>query len=125
MTFQPVFFEVSAQLIPVLFLALVVEDKVQPGSDDPWWAQVVRTWAVVLLFGAELLSLAVVAGAVNPGPTSGRNVAACMVFGGFLLMSPVLERSIVGGRRLRERAGHASAGVGLLGVVFYTLWRIQ
>lgn len=45
MAFSESFFEVSAQLIPVLFLALVLEEWLRPGARETPGDRVARSWA--------------------------------------------------------------------------------
>src|SRR5665647_1411105 len=60
------FFEVSAQLIPVLFLVTVVEEKLQPDSEETPSERVGRSWLFVSLVIGELLALSVIAGGLSP-----------------------------------------------------------
>jgi hypothetical protein len=113
MNFQPAFFEISAQLIPVLFLAMVVEDKLQPEDDEGAKDRVFRTWVLVLLFWAEAASLAVVAGTIHASRVEGF-VSICMLSAGLLIVLPVVGRAITSGPSHAERLGHASAGLGFL-----------
>jgi len=62
MNFSEPFFEVAAQLIPVLFLAMVVEEQLQPDSDEAPSDRVIRSWLLALLVIGELIALSVVGG---------------------------------------------------------------
>lgn len=66
MVYSGSFFEVSAQLIPVLFLAMVVEEKLQPDSEETPSERVARSWLFVSLLIGELLALSVIAGGLSP-----------------------------------------------------------
>jgi hypothetical protein len=107
MTFHSAFFEISAQLIPVLFLAMVVEDKLQ--QDEAPWERVLRSFALVLLAGSEAACLAVVAGSLAGSVATGRSVAAVMVLAGLIMVSPAIGRELTSERSRTERMWHAGA----------------
>lgn len=111
MTFQPAFFEISAQLIPVLFLAMVVEEKLQPDDDEASYQRVMRTWVVVLLFWAEVICLSVTAGAIRSLSGAGAIVGVCELFAGFLVVIPVIGKAIDAGTSRSMRFGHAIPGL--------------
>jgi heme A synthase len=125
MGFSESFFEVAAQLIPVLFLALVVEEKLQPDTEETAGDRVTRSWLLVLLVVGELISLSVVAGGLRPSKGVGAMVAGAMLLAAFLLTLPVLTRELKDDRSPLERLGHASAGVAVLVAVLGTLVAIQ
>jgi hypothetical protein len=110
-TFQPPFFEISAQLVPVLFLALVVEDKLQPDEDESAFDRVIRTWAIALLVVAGVVCMAVLAGAASPSEPTGRTVSVCLLLAGLLIVKPVLASAFADGQSHWEQAGHAGAGL--------------
>src|SRR3954468_11900091 len=90
------FFEVAAQLIPVLFLAMVVEEKLQPEADETPVDRVTRSWLLALLVIGELIALSVVAGGLAPSQAAGSMVASAMPFAAFLVAVPVANsRTIV------------------------------
>lgn len=125
MNYSVAFFEVSAQLMPVLFLAMVVEDKLQPPADESPSDRVTRSWLFVSLLVGELLALSVVAGGLSPSKGTGSLVASAMLFGGFLIALPVISRELVRDRHPRERLGHALAGVTVIVAIVSTLVAIQ
>ncbi len=117
MKFSEAFFEVAAQVIPVLFLALVVEERFQPDDEETPRERVARSWLLALLVVGEVLALSVVAGALTPSKAVGSMVAGAMLFAGFLLAVPVLSRELQDERTRLERIGHASAGLLVLGAI--------
>ena len=119
------FFEVSAQLIPVLFLAMVVEEKLQPDSEETPSERVGRSWLFVSLVIGELLALSVVAGGLSPSKGVGGLVALSMLLAAFLMALPVISRELKEGRSRRERLGHALAGLAVLVAVLWTIVAIQ
>ena len=125
MSFSQSFFEVSAQLIPVLFLAMVVEERLQPETDETARERVTRSWIVALLFIGEVVSLSVTAGGISPSKSSGSVVAAAMFASGFLLVVPVLSRELRDDRTRLERLGHALAGLVVLVAIVGTLIAVQ
>jgi hypothetical protein len=70
MVYSGSFFGVSAQLIPVLFLAMVVEEKLQPDSEGTPSERVGRSWLFVSLVIGELVALSVIAGGLSPSRVS-------------------------------------------------------
>lgn len=125
MVYSDSFFEVSAQLIPVLFLAMVVEEKLQPDSEETPSERVTRSWLFVLLVIGELLALSVIAGGLAPSRGVGGLVALSMLFAAFLIALPVISRELQEGRSRRERVGHALAGLAVLAAVLSTILAIQ
>ena len=125
MSFSESFFEVAAQLIPVLFLALVVEEQLQPDTEETPGDRVTRSWLLALLVIGELISLSVVAGGLQPSTGAGSIVAGAMLLAAFLLTLPVLTRELRDDRSPFERFGHASAGVAVLVAVLGTLVAMQ
>ncbi|MGZ4586803.1 MAG: hypothetical protein ACXVX9_03240 [Mycobacteriaceae bacterium] len=119
------FFEVSAQLIPVLFLAMVVEEKLQPEGGETPGERVTRSWLFVSLVIGELLALSVVAGGLPSSKAVGGLVAMSMLFAAFLIALPVISRELDERRGWRERLGHASAGLAVLVAVLSTILAIQ
>jgi len=111
MSYSVAFFEVSTQLIPVLFLAMVVEEKLQPDAEKTPGERVTRSWLFVSLVVGELIALAVVAGELTPSKGAGNLVALAMLFAAFLIALPVIGRELQEGRGGRERLGHALAGL--------------
>lgn len=125
MSFSPTFFEVAAQLIPVLFLALVVEEQLQPDTEEAPGDRVTRSWLLTLLVIGELISLSVVAGGLQASKGAGSIVAGAMLLAAFLLTLPVLMRELKEDRSPLERFGHGSAGVAVLAAVVGTLIAMQ
>lgn len=121
MTFNASFFEVSAQIIPVLFLALVLDDKLRPGKRDGARDRVTHSWVLALLVAGEIITLSVVAGGLKPTGNVGQLVGLCMLFPAFLIALPAIAIQIKKKASARERFGHATAGlaviVTILGVV--------
>jgi hypothetical protein len=125
MTFSLNFFEVSAQLIPVLFLAMVVEERLQPEAEETASERVMRSWLLALLLIGEVISLSVVAGGIEPSKSAGSFVGAAMLGAGFLLVVPVLGRELKEERTRSERFGHALSGVVVLIALLGTLIAVQ
>ena len=125
MVYSGSFFEVSAQLIPVLFLAMVVEETLQPDSEETPSERVGRSWLFVSLVIGELLALSVIAGGLSPSKGVGGLVALSMVFAAFLMALPAISRELKEGRSRRERLGHALAGLAVLVAVLWTIVAIQ
>lgn len=125
MVYSGSFFEVSAQLIPVLFLAMVVEERLQPDSQETPSERVTRSWLFVSLVIGELLALSVVAGGLTPSKGVGSLVALSMLCATFLIALPVINRELQEGRSRRERMGHALAGLAVLVAVLSTIGAIQ
>lgn len=119
MTYSQGYFEVAAQLIPVLFLAMVVEDRLRPGEESEG-ARVARSWLLALLVTGEILALAVVAGGISPSPVTGMFVSGAMLLSTFLIALPVIEIEM-NGRSRKERIGHAGAGLLVIGTVFVVI----
>lgn len=105
------FFEVSAQLIPVLFLAMVVEERLQPDNEETVADRVARSWLLALLLVGEMVALAVVAGGIRPSNSAGSVVASALLFAALLVAIPAVERELKRGRSRRERLGHATAAL--------------
>ncbi|MBC9822834.1 hypothetical protein [Terrabacter sp. MAHUQ-38] len=125
MMFSDSFFEVAAQLIPVLFLAMVVEERFQPDAEETARDRVTRSWLLALLVVGEVLALSVVAGGLAPSKGVGSIVASAMLFAAFLLALPVLSRELQDERTHVERLGHALAGLLVLGAIVGTLIAVQ
>jgi hypothetical protein len=104
MVYSGSFFEVSAQLIPVLFLAMVVEEKLQPDSEETPSERVGRSWLFVSLVIGELLALSVIAGGLSPSKGVGGLVALSMLFAAFLMALPALREALFA-------AGHDSSPI--------------
>ena len=111
MTFSDTFFEISAQLIPVLFLALVVQEKLQSDAEEDASDRVARSWAATFLLIGELLALGVVAGGLLPSPWVESVVSGGMLLAAMLISVPVLSREGVPERARWERRAHAAAGI--------------
>lgn len=94
MSFSESFFEVAAQLIPVLFLAMVVEGRFQQEADETPGDRVVRSGLLALIVPGEVIALSVVAGGLNPSKGTGSIVAGAMLLAAFLLTVPVLNREL-------------------------------
>jgi hypothetical protein len=124
MAFSVSYFEVSAQLIPVLFLALVVEERVQPGEPETAGDRVARSWALALMVIGETLALAVVAGGLSPSRANGSTVSCAMLLAAMLIVAPAIEREFQPGRSKRERWAHLLAGLAALGCVLVTILAI-
>lgn len=125
MSFSESFFEVAAQLIPVLFLAMVVEGRFQQEADETPGDRVVRSWLLALLVLGEVIALSVVAGRLNPSRGTGSIVAGAMLLAAFLLTVPALNRELKDDRSHLERLGHACAGLLVLLSIIGTLVAIQ
>jgi hypothetical protein len=125
MSFSQSFFEVTAQLIPVLFLATVVEERLQPDADQTATDRVARSWLMVLFVIGEMISLAVVAGGLTPSKGEGSIVASTLMFSAFLLALPVLEREMQEHRSKLERLAHASAAIVVILAILWTLGAIE
>jgi hypothetical protein len=123
--YSDAYFEISAQLIPVLFLAMVVEEKLQPDSEETPGDRVTRSWLFVSLVLGEMLALSVVAGGLSPSEGAGSLIALSMLFAAFLMALPVISRELQEGRGRRERFGHALAGLAVLVAVLSTIIAIQ
>jgi hypothetical protein len=124
-SFSRSFFEVSAQLIPVLFLAMVVEERLQPDAEEKAIERVMRSWLLTLLVVGEMIALAVVAGGVNPSKASGSVVACTLLFSVFLLAVPILEKELQHDRSRAERVAHAGAGLVVILAVLWIVLSIQ
>lgn len=111
MTFSSSFFEVSAQIIPVLFLALVLEEKLRPTKRDTARDRVTHSWVLALLLAGEIVALSVVAGGLSPSGPVGQFVGLCLLFPAFLIALPAIALQIKKKADTRERVGHASAGL--------------
>ena len=114
MTFNASFFEVSSQIIPVLFLALVLEEKLRPSKRDSARDRVSHSWVLALLVAGEIVALSVVAGGLEPSSGVGRVVALCMLFPAFLIALPAIGLQIKKKATTPERLGHASAGLAII-----------
>lgn len=125
MSFSEPFFEVAAQLIPVLFLAMVVEEQLQPDADEAPSDRVIRSWLLALLVIGEVIALSVVAGGLEPSQGAGTMVAGAMLFSAFLLSLPVLARELNDDRSRLEKLGHACAGMLVVIAVMGTLVAMQ
>jgi hypothetical protein len=125
MTFSESFFEVTAQLIPVLFLAVIVEERLQPASDESAMDRVARSWLLVLLVIGEMLALAVVAGGLSPSRGTGSIVVSTLLLSVFLLALPVIERELTQDRSRPERVAHLGAGLAVILAVFWILLAVQ
>lgn len=120
MTYSESFFEVTAQIIPVLFLALVLESRLQPGKSATAGERVTHSWVLALLVIGEIITLCVVAGGLQPSIGIGRLVAGTMLFPAFLIPLPVIMRA----RKkmsARERWGHATASLAIIVTVLITI----
>lgn len=124
-SFAPEFFAVTAQLIPVLFLAMVVEERLQPEAEESPGDRVLRSWVLTLLVAGEVLSLAVVAGGIDSSKSAGSFVVSSLVGASFLAAVPVVSRELRDERSFGERLGHASAGVTIIGVLVAILVVVQ
>lgn len=78
MAFSEQFFEVTAQLLPVLLIAMAVEEGLR-SDEETVWERVGRSWLVALFVLGELLSLAVVAGGLRPSRSVG-TIVVCGLF---------------------------------------------
>lgn len=125
MAYTESFFEVSSQLIPVLFLAMIVEEKLQSAGDDSPFERVARSWLFTLLVIGEALALAVVAGGLRATKGTGNLVASSLLFATFLMALPAIERELTNERRPLERLGHALAGVTLIGAALWAIVAMQ
>jgi hypothetical protein len=121
MTTSPAFYEISAQLIPVLFLAMVVEEKLQPDAEESPSDRVTRSWLLASLVIGEVLALAVVAGGLTAGPGTTSLIALAMLFAAFLIALPVISRELKDGQSWRERLGHATAGLMVIVVLLLAI----
>ncbi|KGN39799.1 hypothetical protein [Knoellia aerolata] len=110
MTYSSSFFEISAQLIPVLFLALVVDQKLQPDAEEDATDRIARSWAATALVVGEVLALAVVAGGLAPSSGYGSLVAGGMLLAAILIALPALAREMKAERSRWEGRAHAAAG---------------
>jgi hypothetical protein len=104
---------------------MVVEEKLQPDSEETPGERVTRSWLFVSLVLGELLALSVVAGGLRPSKGVGGLVAMSMLFAAFLIALPVISRELDEDRSRRERLGHASAGLAVLAAVLSTILAIQ
>lgn len=125
MAFSQSFFEVAAQLIPVLFLAMVVEERLQPDAEETWVDRAMRSWLLALLVIGEMITLAVVAGALMPSRGVGSIVSCVLLFSVFLVALPVLERELEEDRSRAERIAHASAALAVIVAVLWTVVSIE
>lgn len=125
MAFSESFFEVAAQLMPVLFLAMVVEERLQPDSEESPSDRIMRSWLIALLVIGEVLALAVVAGGLAPSRGAGSIVASTLMFSTFLLAIPVLERELRDDRSHAERIAHVGAALAIITAVLWTLIAVQ
>ena len=125
MSFSQSFFEVSAQLIPVLFLAMVVEERFQPDAEEKAIERVARSWLLALLVVGEMVALSVVAGGVNASKACGSVVACTLLFSVFLLAVPILEKELQHDRSRAERMAHAAAGLLVIIAVLWIVLAIQ
>jgi hypothetical protein len=116
-TFSASFFEASAQIIPVLFLALVLEDKLRPGKRDGARERVAHSWVLALLVAGEIITLSVVAGGLKPSGSVGQLVGLCMLFPAFLIALPAIAMQIKKKASQRERLGHATAGLAVIATI--------
>lgn len=112
--FTAAFYEVSAQLIPVAFLGLVVEERLRDTADESAFDRVARSWVIALLIFCEGLSLAVLAGGIENTPGVGKIVALSLLIAGALAACGALSRELSADRSRRERLGHISAAVAVL-----------
>jgi len=124
-SFELPFFEASAQLIPVFFLAMVVEERLRPDLEESPGDRVMRSWMLALLVVGEVVSLAVLAGGINPTKGAGSIVVSSLVMAGFLAVVTVLSRELKDERSHAERLGHASAAVAVICVLVATLVAVQ
>jgi len=125
MAFSTSFFEVAAQLIPVLFLAVVVEERLQPAAEESPIERVARSWLLVLFVIGEMLALAVVAGGLAPSKGVGSIVVSTLLLSVFLLAVPVIERELTHDRAWPERIAHAGAALAVVLAVFWILLAVQ
>ena len=114
MTVNAPFFEVSAQIIPVLFLALVLKEKLRPNKRDTARDRVTHSWVLALLVAGEVVALSVVAGGLEPSSAVGRTGALCMLFPALLIALPAIGLQIKKKAAAPERLGHASAGLAII-----------
>lgn len=114
MIFSASFFEVSAQIIPVFFLALVLEDKLRPSKRAAAWDRVSHSWVLALLVAGEIVGLSVVAGGLKPSGGAGQIVSLCMLLPAFLIAVPAIALQIRKKSSWRERMGHAAAGLAVI-----------
>ena len=96
----------------MLFLAMVVEEKLQPDEEEAASERVTRSWLLASLVIGELLALAVIAGGLSPSKGVGGLVAMSMLLAAFLIALPVIGRELQEGRSRRERLGTALRGGG-------------
>lgn len=125
MAFSESFFEVSAQLIPVLFLTLALEERLRPADEETPTDRVARTWAATLLLTAEILSMSVVAGGMSPSKGVGSVVSSTMLFGALVIALRILEPEFDGDRARWENIAHLLAGIFILGVFLWTIIAVQ
>ena len=112
--FTTAFYEVSAQLIPVAFLGLVVEERLRDTSEETVFDRVARSWVITLLIFCEGLCLAVVAGGIKNTAGVGKIIALSLLIAGGLAACGALSREMSAERSRRERLGHISAAVSVL-----------
>lgn len=115
------FFEVAAQLVPVLFLAMVVEERLQPDDEETSGERITRSWLLATLVVGEVLALSVIAGGLSPTSAVGSIVAMTMLMAAFLIAVPVIGREMSDDRTRAERLGHATAGLAVLVAVLGTV----
>jgi small-conductance mechanosensitive channel len=125
MAFSESFFEVSAQLIPVLLLAMVVEDRLQPGEVESPGDRAIRSWTLAFLVVGETLSLSVVAGGIASSKATGSMVSCAMLFAALLIVAAVLQREIQEERPRWERRLHLLAGMFVIIVILWTLAAVE
>ncbi len=125
MAFSLSFFEVSAQLIPVLFLAMAVEDRLQLDEDESAGDRIMRSWLLAFLVIGEVLALAVVAGGLEPSKRIGSLVASALLGSAFILAVPVFARELRADRSRGERLAHVGAAIAVIVAVLWTLGTIQ
>lgn len=122
MHFSLEFFNVTAQLTPVLFLTLVLEKRYQKPTHDGG-DRATRSTAIALLVVAELISLEVVA-RQQVEHNDGAFVTSALLLGGLLLVFPVLADHwrAAKGQRLAwlERVAHAVSGAFIFGAMLIT-----
>ena len=107
MTFRIEFFEVVAGLIPVLFLALVVEERLrEPGETA--MDRLLRTTTLALLILSEVIALLVVATGKDPG--FGVFVASTLAVSGLLILAPVVLEGADNAKTRREKVTHVAIG---------------
>ncbi|MFQ6169967.1 hypothetical protein ACK8HX_00040 [Oryzobacter sp. R7] len=117
-TLKPEFFAVCAQVIPVLFLALIVEDRLRYDKEEAT-ERVMRSWGLALLTIALITSLAVVGGATPASGLAGHVVVTTLLACVGLISIPPIVKEIREGRRMSEGIGHLLAAVA---AVLVALW---